>query len=120
MIVVVLSSAIDLSRARGSFARTDGFCVDALDFEYAELGRRMVARLVRMRPTPLVRGNVAVWAAGVGYAVARLIFDFDRSDSGGRAPTAIAAGFQIGKGTPSAKATQIEKLLDLRVFEPGL
>jgi hypothetical protein len=127
MIVVMLSSVVDLRvpvahrvRVEALFALTDGFCVDALDFEYAELCRRMVARLARKRPTPLVRGNAAVWAAGVVYAVARLNFGFDRSQSVRTSADSVAAGFQVAKSTASAKATQIEKLLGLRVFEPDL
>ena len=125
MIVVMLSSAVDLRvpvahrvRVEAVSALTDGFCVDALDLEYAELCRRMVARLARKRPTPLVRGNVAVWAAGVVYAVARLNFGFDRSQAVWTSADGIAAGFGVAKSTASAKATQIEKLLELGVFEP--
>ena len=121
----MLSSAVDLRvpvalrpRVGALFALTDGFCVDELDGDYAELCRRVLARLARTRPTPLVPGNAAVGAAGVVYAVARLNFGFDRSQSVRTSADSIAADFGVAKSTASAKATHIEKLLDLRVFEP--
>ena len=46
----------------------DEVCAACLDGEYAELGRELVARLARKRPSPLVRGDVRIWAAGALYA----------------------------------------------------
>ena len=44
-------------------ALTDDFCAEHMDAEYAELCRRLVAKLSRKRPSPLARGDVRVWAA---------------------------------------------------------
>jgi hypothetical protein len=43
----------------------DSVCLAVLDEEYADLAQRAVAKLARERPSPLVRGRRAAWAAGV-------------------------------------------------------
>jgi len=58
-------------------AVTDAVCAAHLDAEYAELCRRVVGRLGRKRPSPIVRGDLRIWAAGVVYAVGQLNFIFD-------------------------------------------
>jgi len=44
-------------------ALTDRFCAERLDAEYAELCRKLVAKLARKRPSPLERGDPRIWAA---------------------------------------------------------
>ena len=39
------------------FTFTDPFCGEHLDAEYAELIRKLIAKLARKRPSPLVRGG---------------------------------------------------------------
>jgi hypothetical protein len=39
----------------------------------------LVARLARKRPSPLVRGDARIWAAGAIYAVGQVNFLFDRA-----------------------------------------
>jgi len=58
-------------------AITDSVCLAVLDEEYADLARRAVAKLARKRPSPLVRGRRATWAAGVVYALGQANFVFD-------------------------------------------
>lgn len=62
-------------------ALTDDFCLAHLDEEYADLCRRLVGKLGRKRPSPLGRGGLHVWAAGVVYALAQANFLFDRSQT---------------------------------------
>jgi hypothetical protein len=61
-------------------AMTDQLCFEHLDAEYAELCRRLVAKLARKRPSPLVRGALRTWAAGAIYAVGSNNFLFDPSE----------------------------------------
>jgi hypothetical protein len=61
------------------FEFTDAFCAQHLDAEYAELCRRLVARLARKRPSPLVRGDLRTWAGAVIQVVGSLNFLFDRT-----------------------------------------
>ncbi|MEZ5120727.1 MAG: DUF6398 domain-containing protein [Solirubrobacterales bacterium] len=58
---------------------TDAVCRDHLDEEYGRMARRLVARLARKRPSPLLRGDARIWAAGVLYAIGRINFLFDPS-----------------------------------------
>jgi hypothetical protein len=41
-------------------ALADAYCAERLDAEYAELCRRLVAKLARKRPSPLVRGDLRI------------------------------------------------------------
>jgi hypothetical protein len=49
---------------------TDLFCHQHLDAEYAEL----CVKLARKRPSPLLRGDRRIWAAGIVYAIGRVNF----------------------------------------------
>src|SRR5664279_2612963 len=53
-------------------AATDAVCLEHLDVEYAGLCRRVVGKLGRKRPSPLTRGDLGIWAAGVVYVVGQL------------------------------------------------
>ncbi len=47
--------------------------------EYGELVRKLVAKLARMRPSPLVRGDLRIWAGAAIYTVGSVNFLFDRT-----------------------------------------
>jgi hypothetical protein len=61
-------------RARQIIDVTDTACHEHIDDEYGRLARRLVARLARKRPSPLARGDVRIWAAGVIYAIGQVNF----------------------------------------------
>ncbi len=42
---------------------TDAVCLEHLDIEYADLCRRVVGKLGRKRPSPLLRGDLRIWAS---------------------------------------------------------
>ena len=44
------------------FKLTDAFCGEHLDAEYAELVRKLIAKLARKRPSPLALGDLRIWA----------------------------------------------------------
>lgn len=52
---------------------TDEFCQEHLNEEYADLSRKMAAALSRKRPSPLESGRARSWAAGIVYALGRVI-----------------------------------------------
>jgi hypothetical protein len=58
-------------------AITDEFCAEHLDEEYAQLCRRLTAKLARKRPSPLARGDRLIWAAGVVHVIGRVNFVSD-------------------------------------------
>lgn len=112
--------AAQRDRVETIFALTDALCRDRLDDECAALCRRLTARLARKRPSPLSGGRPESWAAGVVYAIARLNFLFDVSQTTHISADAIAQQFGVAKSTAAAKATRIETVLGLKAFEPEL
>jgi len=101
-------------------AITDELCGACLDREYAELGRELVARLARKRPSPLARGDVRIWAAGALYALGQINFLFDRSQQPHIAADQLAGEIGVMKTTMANKAATIRRTLDLDYYEPGL
>jgi hypothetical protein len=107
-------------RAQGILTITDDACSAHLDDEYGQLCRHLVARLARKRPSPLVRGDAQIWAAGVIYAVGQANFLFDRSQHPHLSADRLAACLGVVKTTMANKAALINKALDIGVFEPDL
>jgi len=107
-------------RVAGILAITDECCAACLDREYAELGRELVARLARKRPSPLARGDVRIWAAGALYALGQINFLFDRSQQPHLTADELAGHLGVVKTTMANKATVIRRTLDLGYYEPGL
>ena len=62
-------------------ALTDAFCEKHLTDEYAQLCRRLAAKLSRKRPSPLASGRAKSWAAGILYTIARVNLMFDPSQT---------------------------------------
>jgi hypothetical protein len=107
-------------RADEIIAITDGVCAVHLDDEYAQLARRLVARLARKRPSPLARGGARIWAAGVVYALGQINFLFDRSQTPHMTPAELATALGVVKTTMANKAGHINRLLGLGAFEAEL
>jgi hypothetical protein len=107
-------------RAREILTITDETCAVHLDGEYAQLCRVLVARLARKRPSPLVRGEPKIWAAGAIYAVGQVNFLFDRTQRPHLSAHQLADRLGVVKTTMANKAALINKTLNLGVFEPDL
>jgi hypothetical protein len=99
---------------------TDRVCHQHLDDEYGQLARRLVARIARKRPSPLARGDVRIWAAGVIYALGQINFLFDRGQTPHMTADELAGALGVVKTTMANKAGLINKALGLSVFEPDL
>lgn len=107
-------------RAREILALTDQACIRHLDTEYAHVCRQLVGRLARKRPSPLVRGDTQIWAAGAIYAVGQVNFLFDRSQQPYMTGDRLAACLGVVKTTMANKAALINKTLNIGIFEPDL
>lgn len=94
-------------------AVTDAVCEQHLDSEYAELCRRVAGRLARKRPSPLVRGDLRIWAAGVVYAVGQVNFLFDPSQSPHASADQLSSWLEVKKTTMANKAAMVRDLLNL-------
>lgn len=96
---------------------TDSFCTSHLDAEYAELCRRLAAKLGRKRPTPLSRGQVTVWAAAIIYAIGSMNFLFDRTQQPHLTTEQLSHLTGVPKSTMANKAKAIRDLLRLQSLD---
>ena len=102
-------------------AITDPVCEQHFDREYAQLCRSLVGRLARKRPSPLVRGDARIWAAGAAYTVGSINFLFDRSQMPHLRAGELAERFGVVQSTMANKSARIRALLELSSwFEPEL
>ena len=92
---------------------TDAVCRDRLDVEYADLCRAVVGKLGRRRPSPLTRGDLRIWAAGVVYAVGQLNFVFDPAQSPHATGDQLSEWLGVKKTTMANKARWIRETLKL-------
>ena len=86
---------------------TDPICFEHLNEEYAALARSMAEVLSRNRPSPLLSGRAATWAAGILYALGRVNFLFDRSQTPHLTPAELCSLCGVSQSTASAKAKNI-------------
>lgn len=107
-------------RAQQIIDVTDAACRDHIDEEYGLLTRRLVARLARKRPSPLERGGARIWAAGAIYAVGQVNFLFDRTQTPHLTAKQLAEVLGVVQTTMANKAGIVNRMLDIRIFEPDL
>lgn len=99
-------------------ALTDTFCQRHLNAEYRELCRRMAAKLCRKRPSPVTTGKPNTWACGIVYAVGRVNFLFDKSQTPHLRADELCQHFGLSPKTGSAKSTAIMELLNSGQADP--
>ena len=99
-------------------ALTDTFCQRHLNEEYRDLCRRMAATLCRKRPSPVTTGNTNTWACGIVYAVGRVNFLFDKSQTPHIRADELCQHFGLSPKTGSAKSTAIMELLKSGQMDP--
>ena len=97
---------------------TDSFCQAHLNEEYAELCRKLAAKLSRKRPSPLERGQIKSWAGGIVYTIGRVNFLFDKSQAPHLSAKELCERIGVSQGTASGKSTQIMDMLDMMQFHP--
>lgn len=95
--------------AEGVIAVTDALCFEHLDAVYADLCRRLVGKLARKRPSPLIRGDLKIWAAGVLYCLGQVNFIFDPSQSPHATADELSAWLGVKKTTMANKARLIRE-----------
>jgi hypothetical protein len=95
----------------------DDFCDRFLNDEYKQVCREMAVGLCQ-EGSPVQRGKPASWACGLVYAVGRVNFLTDPSQTPHMNAEAIAKGFGISPATMYAKSGDIWNGLDLMQFDP--
>lgn len=98
-------------------ALTDRFCTEHLGDEYRDVIRRIVAKLARKRPSPLLRGELRVWAAAAIYAAGSLNFLFDRTEQPHLSADELARLTGVPKSTMANKAKVIREGQCLSQFD---
>ncbi len=96
---------------------TGTFCDAHLNIEYKELCREM-AIAVCQKGSPVLKGKPEGWAAGIVYAIGRVNFLDDPSQSPHMKSKQIAEGLGVSVATMQAKAKVIREGLDLMPFHP--
>ena len=100
-------------------AQTDAFCQAHLDAECAVLCRELAAALARKRPSPIVRGQPGIWAAGVISALAFVNFWYDRSQTPHTTLAQVCQFFDASSSAVGGKSKQIRTMLKMHQFDPG-
>ena len=98
--------------------RTDEFCRNYLNEEYAQLSRELTAALCRKRPSPLLRGSLDVWACGIIYALGFVNFLFDKSEGPFVSADELCNAFGVGKSTAYQKSKNIRDTFRMTQFDP--
>ncbi len=98
-------------------ALTDEFCDRFLTDEYKQVCRKMAVGLCQSG-SPVLRGKSASWAGGLTYAVGRVNFLTDPSQTPHMRAEEIAGGFRISPATMYAKSSKIWNVLDLMLLDP--
>ena len=94
------------------------FCNTHLNEEYTEVSLRLLEKLRRKRPSPLLKGKSNTWACGIVYAIGSTNFLFDKSQTPHMRATELASHFGISQSTAGNKAGEIYKYFDMTPFDP--
>jgi hypothetical protein len=109
----------------GIIKLTDSFCQQHLNKEYAALCHSLAAALARKRPSPLLRGQLEIWACAIVYALGTVNFLFDPSQTPHISAMELCSLFGVSSSSGANKARQIRDLLHMSQFDatwllPGL
>ena len=85
------------------------YCDKYLSEDYKALCLRLLEKLCRKRPSPLLGGRRNTWAAGIVYAIAANNFVFDKSMPVHRTADELSRPFGIAPSTAGNKAAEIRK-----------
>jgi hypothetical protein len=89
-----------------------------LNEEYADLCRKLAAALARKRPSPLLRGRLETWAAGVVRTIGWVNFLHDPSQTPHLKLYSIDEAFGMAESTGAAKLKEIRTMFRIRQFDP--
>ncbi len=79
-------------------------CDEHLNAEYAGLSRQLAAALARKRPSPLTRGQPAIWACAIVYTIGMVNFLFDKSQTPHLRADDLCRLFGVSPSSASAKS----------------
>lgn len=94
------------------------FCDKKMNEEYKQICLRLLEKLCRKRPSPLLSGRARTWAAGIVYAIGANNFIFDKSQKINMTAAEIAEPFGLSPSTAGNKAAEIRKYVNISYFTP--
>jgi len=94
------------------------FCDEKLNDEYKSLCLRLLEKLCRKRPSPLLGGRTPTWAAGIVYAIGQANFIFDKTQELHLTATGISSFFGLAPNTAGTKASELRKMFRIDNFNP--
>ena len=95
----------------------DEYCGKYLNEEYRALCLRLLEKLCRKRPSPLLKGRRNTWAAGIVYAIAANNFIFDKSMPVHLTADELSRPFGVAPSTAGNKAAEIRKLVRMSPWD---
>jgi hypothetical protein len=98
--------------------RTDAFCLEYLNEEYADVCRRITAALCRKRPCPVLRGRPRTWAASIIYTAGQINFLSDPHMPPVMTTRELSDKSGVGASTMQAKKKTIQDALNLFHLHP--
>ncbi len=90
------------------------FCGQYLNEEYLELIEKVIGKLSRKRPSPLLKGQEEIWAAGVVHAIGQTNFLYDKTFQPYITFDDLNDFFGTKKSTVGNKAADIRKMLKIK------
>jgi hypothetical protein len=97
---------------------THAFCTQHLDAEYARLCDKLAGKLARKRPSPLLRGDRQIWAAGIVYAIGRVNFLADPDQQPHLRTDELASLLGVKQTTMANKGRLIMDTLGIGLLDP--
>lgn len=98
--------------------RMDTFCNQRLNAEYAGFCRALAGALARKRPSPLLQGDPNAWACAILYAIGRVNFLFDKTQSPHLSAAELCSSFGVSQSSVSTKASRIMKMMGMFPLDP--
>lgn len=97
----------------------DAFCREHLNEEYATLCRKLIEKLARKRPSPLISGRPTTWACGIVRTIGWVNYLDGSCQQPHMKLTAIDKAFGVGESTGQGKSMLIRKMLKIRSMDPA-
>ena len=92
------------------------FCDKRLSDDYKSLCLRLLEKLCRKRPSPLLAGRAHTWAAGIVHAIGSSNFLFDKTQKIHLTTKELASAFGISASTAAGKAAEIKNMFNIDYF----
>ena len=93
------------------------FCDKHLYKDYFDVSQKVLLGLARKKPSPLLRGQFAIWACAIIYAVGQENFLFDKDNDPYVSAQDLRKYFNCSESTISNKAKEIRTSLKMQRFD---